>query len=289
MSKKLKKRLLIAAALLTVIVPLDCLGFAMKDVNYTVESDKQSSGMRIVFISDLHNCFYGGGDQSGLWNAVRDSEPDIVIFGGDVIDRWGGTKYSLRIMDKIQKNYPCVYTPGNHEDDRHDKNEFYSEVEKLGIPVVLGDYADFSINDCEVRVYGIQNADAFGKKGTQLEECCSSLDDSCYNILLAHQPEQYQTIIDECSKNNCYFDLILSGHAHGGQWRLPKILDHGLYAPDQGIFPNYTYGQYEYGKTTHIISRGLARPMRMIFIPRIFNRPELSVIDIEPLVNQKNK
>ena len=76
------------------------------------------------------------------------------------------------------------------------------------------------------------------------------------------------------------FDLILSGHAHGGQWRLPKILDQGLYAPEQGIFPKYTTGMYQYGDTVHIISRGLARPMRMIFIPRIFNRPELSIIDI---------
>ena len=76
------------------------------------------------------------------------------------------------------------------------------------------------------------------------------------------------------------FDLVLSGHAHGGQWRLPKLLDQGLYAPDQGIFPKYTSGQYSYDSTTHIISRGLARPVRMIFIPRIFNRPELSVIKI---------
>ncbi|MDE6796877.1 MAG: phosphoesterase, partial [Ruminococcus sp.] len=94
-----------------------------------------------------------------------------------------------------------------------------------------------------------------------------------YNILLLHQPEQFPQFTEK-------FDLILSGHAHGGQWRFPVILEQGLYAPNQGLFPDYTNGQYEYADCTHIISRGLARPLRMIFIPRIFNRPEISVIDI---------
>ena len=104
-----------------------------------------------------------------------------------------------------------------------------------------------------------------------------TLDDNYYNILIAHQPEQIDEFLDT---GDVKFDLILSGHAHGGQWRIPKLLDQGLYAPNQGLFPKYTCGMYKYGDTVHIISKGLARPARMIFIPRIFNRPEFSVIDI---------
>ncbi|MGN1036552.1 MAG: hypothetical protein ACI4PX_02150 [Ruminococcus sp.] len=96
----------------------------------------------------------------------------------------------------------------------------------------------------------------------------------CYNILIMHEPQQIEYVIDSG------FDLILSGHAHGGQWRLPFILEQGLYSPDQGIFPDYTNGIYNYENTTHIISKGLARPLRMIFIPRIYNRPEFTLIEI---------
>ncbi|MBQ4225962.1 MAG: phosphoesterase, partial [Oscillospiraceae bacterium] len=78
------------------------------------------------------------------------------------------------------------------------------------------------------------------------------------------------------------YDLILSGHAHGGQWRIPGLLDQGLFAPDQGLFPEFTCGQREKNGTVQIVSRGLAKTLRMALIPRIFNRPELSVIDIIP-------
>ena len=74
------------------------------------------------------------------------------------------------------------------------------------------------------------------------------------------------------------FDLILSGHAHGGQWRIPGILN-GLYAPDQGLFPAYAGGRYEMNGATFIVSRGLARESTLA--PRVFNRPELIVIDLE--------
>ena len=127
----------------------------------------------------------------------------------------------------------------------------------------------------KIRISGIIDNTAYGEKASQLEEVIAAVDDDYYNILLSHQPEQIDSLLEG------KFDLILSGHAHGGQWRIPKILDQGLYAPDQGIFPDYTTGMYVYGDTVHIISTGLAKPLRMIFIPRIFNRPEFSVINIK--------
>lgn len=276
MKKKKIRRLIAVLCCLVVLCCLSAFGFPMKPVNYSVSSDKLSSSVNVVFISDLHNCFYGGTDQSGLWEAVNASRPDIVIFGGDVIDAWGGTEYALRIMKMANEKYPCVYTPGNHESMRDDMDEFSKQVSDIGIPILLGNKAEFKVKGQSIRIYGIQEVQSWGRKAPQIDECYDDLDENYYNILLAHQPEQ----IDRILRSDKHFDLILSGHAHGGQWRLPKILDQGLYAPDQGIFPKYTSGQYSYDSTTHIISRGLARPVRMIFIPRIFNRPELSVIKI---------
>ncbi|MDE5835373.1 MAG: phosphoesterase, partial [Ruminococcus sp.] len=159
----------------------------------------------------------------------------------------------------------CADTAGNHEEWRDDEEEFFEKVRKLDIPVLNGDFTEFEINSQKIRVYGVIESYEMLKE--------IKTEDEYYNILLLHQPEQFSRYIDN-------FDIILSGHAHGGQWRIPFILDQGLYAPNQGLFPKYTTGQYKYGNSTHIISRGLARPLRMIFIPRIFNRPELSVIDI---------
>ena len=279
MSKK-RKKLLIIAVIFLIFCALSAWGFAMETVNYSVKSDKLDKGLKIVFISDLHNCFYGGTDNSKLIDEVDKAEPDIVIFGGDVLDAWGGTKYALSLMTELSSRYPCCYTPGNHEEMRDDTEEFYAEVKNI-CPMLLGDYEDFNINGQDIRIYGILDSVTWSNNQTQLDKCFETLDDDHYNILLAHQPEQINSYLGKDIGLDKSFDLILSGHAHGGQWRIPKLLDQGLYAPDQGLFPKYTTGMYQYGDSTHIISRGLARPLRMIFIPRIFNRPELSVIELE--------
>jgi predicted MPP superfamily phosphohydrolase len=94
---------------------------------------------------------------------------------------------------------------------------------------------------------------------------------SLYSILLAHRPEHIDQYL------NYGFDLVLSGHSHGGQWRIPFILN-GLYAPDQGFFPKYAGGKYEHGSTIHIVGRGLSKNSTRI--PRIFNPPELVIIEL---------
>lgn len=279
---KLRKRLRIAGIALLVIVLLETWGYWLKDEYYTVGTKKNIDPIRIVFISDLHNGTYGGKDQSLIWKHIQAAEPDIVLFGGDTIDMFGDFNGALTLMKRVKDNYPCAYAVGNHERIRKDRQDFYDKVAELGIPQLDGTYTEISIKDTKVCVYGIWDAFEYGVNGSQLENCCDALDSSCYNILLDHQPEEINRILEHKGENDTGFDLVLSGHAHGGQWRLPVILEQGLYAPDQGIFPDYTNGIYEYGGTTHIISRGLARPLRMIFIPRIFNRPELSVIDIQP-------
>lgn len=105
----------------------------------------------------------------------------------------------------------------------------------------------------------------------QLKDAAVASENGNYSILLAHRPELINTYL------HYDFDLILSGHAHGGQWRLPGIIN-GLFAPNQGFFPRYAGGQYKFDNSSMIVSRGLARESTRI--PRIFNRPELVMIEI---------
>lgn len=272
--RKRKNKRIIRIIVIFVILILFIWGFTMQTVRYSIDSDKTDQKIKIMFISDLHNCFYGGFDQSGLMKKIDAENPDLVLFGGDAVDQYGGTEHALKIMELAAGSYPCCYTPGNHEYEREDTDDFKKQVAELGISVLEGESAEFIINDTSVEVFGVLDSLAYGESASQLEECISELDEDSYNILLAHQPEQ----IDEYRKGK--FDLILSGHAHGGQWRLPFVLEQGLYSPDQGLFPEYTNGLFEYDNTVHIISKGLAKPLRMIFIPRIFNRPELTIIEI---------
>ena len=106
MSKKARKRLILLIILLIAAL-LSAWGFTMKTVYYKVKTNKLDKGVRIIFISDLHNCFYGGTDQSALIDAVHEASPDIVIFGGDAIDMWGGTEHALKLMTELSKEYPC--------------------------------------------------------------------------------------------------------------------------------------------------------------------------------------
>lgn len=280
---KHKRKIIILAVGAAIVFALDWWGFSMKPVYYTVSSDKEGAPIRVVFISDLHNSFYGGHDQSGLWKTIESANPDIVMFGGDVIDsRAKGKKNAYTLMKLVADKYPCAYATGNHEQRRSDKEEFFSKVEEIGVPVLNGRYTDFMIKNRRVRVFGIIGANIFDENGSQLKTCYSAAVPDTYNILLAHEPQEFFDITSERSKyNGNGFDLILSGHAHGGQWRIPGILDQGLYAPDQWLFPDFTTGQRTDEGTTQIVSRGLARNLNMIMIPRIFNRPELSIIDIE--------
>lgn len=279
MKKKTKIKLIIFSALVLLIITTNAFGNALQIEHYSLVSDKLTEPVRIVFISDLHNCTYGGSDQSGIWKKIQAEQPDLVLFGGDMIDQYGGTSYALQLMKMTKEAYPCAYTFGNHEMEREDREEFYNEVENLGIPILHGNYTDVTVNGQALRISGFiheyNNTDQF-------ESCCQSMDDDRYNVLLVHQPEQFESTVAECTKHGTEADLVLSGHAHGGQWRIPKILEHGLFAPDQGLFPEFTCGQRTHGGVVQITSRGLAKPFRMLLIPRIFNRPELSVVEILP-------
>ena len=256
----------ILGALAAVFFILSAISFPLRTVRYTLVSRKVSKKVRIVQISDLHSCSYGK-DMKNLINAVDAAEPDIIVLTGDIFDNRTDNKNSDTLLKTIAKKYPCYYVSGNHEYWGNMWDTFSRRAENFGITVLQGENVDIDgITIC--------GASAKSDIGDSVKVCADNADTDSFNILLAHFPENI-----DFYRSFGKFELVLSGHAHGGQWRLPPFIN-GLYAPGQGLFPKYAGGRYDFDDTTFIVSRGLSRTME--HFPRIFNNPELVVIDILP-------
>jgi len=237
--------------------------------HYTVTDDQIGGSLRLVQISDLHSCVYGR-SQEKLLEAVAQAAPDAVVLTGDIVDDEMPEEPAWTVVEALTREYPCFYVTGNHEWWSGEAERMCGQMEALGVTVLRGGQAELTVGAAAVTVCGIDDPDS-GFAG-QLEQAAGELEEEAFSILLAHRPERIGDY------RQYPFDLVLSGHAHGGQWRIPGVLN-GLYAPDQGLFPAYAGGRYDFDGVTMIVSRGLARESTLA--PRIFNRPELVVIDLE--------
>lgn len=256
----------ILGALAAVFFILSAISFPLRTVRYTLVSRKVSKKVRIVQISDLHSCSYGK-NMKNLINAVDAAEPDIIVLTGDIFDNRTDNKNSDTLLKAIAQKYPCYYVSGNHEYWGNMWDTFSRRAESFGVTVLQGENVDIDgITIC--------GASAKSDIGDSVKVCADNADADSFNVLVAHFPENI-----DFYRSFGKFDLVLSGHAHGGQWRLPPFIN-GLYAPGQGLFPKYAGGRYDFDDTTFIVSRGLSRTME--HFPRIFNNPELVVIDILP-------
>lgn len=249
----------------------------LKIVNYTVESDKIDNPVRIALVTDLHSCKYGD-HESELIEAIDSQSPDVILLGGDIFDDKLSNDNAVYFLEGIAGRYPIYYVTGNHEFwGGVDQYEVQMGIlEEYNIPRLSGDLVDLDINGNDITLIGVDDYDGYLVDPelileNQFVDAYLSLDADSYNIILSHRPEY----IDTYAAHN--YDLALCGHAHGGQWRIPGILN-GLYAPNQGLFPKYAGGLYQVENTTMIVSRGLARESTIV--PRIYDRPELVIIDI---------
>jgi len=243
-------------------------------VKTTVLEEQKS--IKIVLISDLHSTIYGK-DQSILINKVKDVNPDLIMLTGDIFDDvvpMTGTKLFLSGISGVA---PVFYVTGNHEYMSRNVVKIREELASYGVIILSDTYTIIEINNTEIIIAGIEDPykkifeDPNYNQKDSMEIAFRGLDEiHLYKILIAHRPESIK-IYKKYS-----FDLVLSGHAHGGQVRLPFI--NGLYAPNQGLFPKYAGGLYTHGKLTHIVSRGLSVNPRL---PRIFNPPELVIVIVE--------
>jgi predicted MPP superfamily phosphohydrolase len=232
---------------------------------------------KIVHLSDLHNKEFGK-SQAPLINIIKKEKPDLIVITGDLVDsRNYKPEISLELVRGIIKVAPVYYVSGNHEWRTGRYKELKVELEKLGVTVLSSKAQRIFRGKESIVVGGVDDPTApiFGGGSrflfsAAIKKCFKDSDFRDYKILLSHRPEKF-LLYKELG-----IDLVFSGHAHGGQVRIPFI--GGIFAPHQGFFPRYTAGAYSEGRTIMVVSRGLGNSVAP---QRIFNRPDVVVVTLK--------
>lgn len=270
------KRFPIKISLGIIITLYFAFNIALKPAVYTIQSSKITSPIKLALITDLHGCYYGE-NQKRLVQAIDKGKPDAILLGGDIFDDVQPDTHTLKFLKAIANRYPIYYVTGNHEFWRTDVESVFTTLEALNIKVLQGDSVELNIRDTNIALHGIDDPfaewyyDEPNRIANQLTQLSDTLDQKKFNLLIAHRPSQAETYL------SYGFDLVTSGHAHGGQWRIPYLLN-GLLAPDEGLFPKLAGGHYTFSNGELIVSRGLA--LESTRVPRIFNRPEVVFIHL---------
>lgn len=252
----------------------------MKITDYSISTKKPGVDLTLALVTDLHTQ-----DPRPTIRALNKIKPEIIISSGDMFEC-----FEKRNIDRNERGWeffreavkiaPVYYCFGNHETEG-EYVEDYPEVANLkSIPeYVINDLSKLGVNMlfdsykalCDgIFIGGLVSAEHKIKRTPNIEFINEFETLEGYKILICHHPEYFPRYL-----SNKNFDLILSGHAHGGQWR---FFGHGIYAPSQGLFPKYTSGIYN---ENLIVSRGCGNYTRPIRIPRIFNPTEVLSIHIK--------
>jgi len=239
---------------------------------YEIEDSRIQDEIRIALISDLHSSLWGR-DQSDLLDALADIDPHAVVLDGDLFDMCGRNANTITLLDALADSYTCYFILGNHEYKTNDIATVTADIQQAGIPILAGDSVLISSGGTTVELFGIDDGwDGKDEQLRQIADAAAARSDDVYSIMAIHVPNDIESYLQYG------FDLTLSGHTHGGQIRIPGILN-GLYAPGQGVFPKYGGGIYDFGDQTLIVSRGLSK--KPYLIPRICNPAELVVITLK--------
>lgn len=277
MGNRMKKVLLKKRTWIIVLFLL-VLSFFLYDQNnaltissYTIKSEKLSDKIRLIQLSDLHSKEFGD-KQYKLIKKVETLNPYFIVFTGDLVDsKKYDAEVSLSLMEQLAKIAPTYYVTGNHEAWSPDYMNLEKDLVASGVHVLRNQGEIIQLGNNKINIIGIDDLDFFPNQEEMSETIASLSQESTFNLLLSHRPELFSMYVEE------KVDLVLSGHAHGGQVRIPWI--GGLVAPDQGFFPEYSAGKHESGKTTMIVNRGLGNS---IIPQRIFNQPEIGEIILTP-------
>lgn len=281
MSTNVKIILIISALIIATffLVQLIVSNLKIEVSTYVVSTERVPEGLdgfRIVQISDLHNAEFGK-DNEKLIALLEEAEPDIIVISGDMIDsRNTNVKVALELAEVMVAIAPCYYVNGNHEARLSEYADLRDGLTALGV-VVLEDSSVTVEHDGEIfTIVGVSDPSFKVDYLTDDEESVmrQTLDELAdtdgFTVLLSHRPELFELYAEYG------FDLVFSGHAHGGQFRLPFI--GGLYAPGQGLFPEYDAGVFTSGNTNMIVSRGIGKSV----VPmRINNSPEIVVVELK--------
>ena len=281
--KKLNKKMVLIVSVLVIL----CLGIwtlwgnsALEVNEYEIVSDRipeAFSGFRIAQVSDLHNKDFGEG-YGQLLTLLSQINPDIIVVTGDLVDsRQTDIEIALDFAGKAVQIAPVYYVTGNHEARIPEYAELKMGLTEAGVTVLENQKVQITKDGESITLLGIQDPSfrtdyLFGDAESVSRQAITSLQNEYdgYTVLLSHRPELFELYVDTG------VDLVFSGHAHGGQFRLPFV--GGLVAPNQGFFPRYDAGQFIEENTTMIVSRGVGNSI----IPfRINNPPEIVVVKLK--------
>lgn len=243
---------------------------------YTVASPKLTAEVRLAVVTDFHS----SDNADDVVAMVASCAPDAVLLVGDMFDddiANRPTERTLSLMRQLSAQYPCYYVSGNHEAWTGEMDALYQQTEEAGVTVLRMSSGVLTVRGQRIALCGVPDPYEMVFSGApdteeQLRQALEDVDSADFTVLLAHRPELLAKYAQ------FPLDLVVSGHAHGGQVRIPGVLN-GLYAPNQGWFPKLAGGAYTQDGTTLIVSRGLAV---RTWLPRIFNRPEVVLVRCVP-------
>lgn len=279
-----KKRIIVFAVVATILLGLiiwTAWGNTALDLNhYTISSDRLTEafdGYRITHVSDLHNTEMGK-DNEKLLDMLQEADPDIIAITGDIIDsRNTDIDVALQFTKDAMEIAPCYYVTGNHEARVSEYDELKEGMIELGVVVLEDGRIELEQSGETITLLGVKDPSfqtdyLFGDSETVMQSKLQEIvnEEDSYTILLSHRPELFEVYTE--SK----VDLVLSGHAHGGQFRLPFV--GGLVAPNQGLFPKYDAGLYTEENTNMVVSKGIGNSILPF---RFNNRPEVILIELQ--------
>ena len=243
---------------------------------YTVASPKLTAEVRLAVVTDFHS----SDNADDVVAMVASCAPDAVLLVGDLFDddtQNRPTERTLSLMRQLSALYPCYYVSGNHEAWTGEMDALYQQTEEAGVTVLRMSSGVLTVRGQRIALCGVPDPYEMVYSGApdteeQIRQAMENADSADFTVLLAHRPELLAKYAQ------FPLDLVVSGHAHGGQVRIPGVLN-GLYAPNQGWFPKLAGGAYTQDGTTLIVSRGLAV---RTWLPRIFNRPEVVLVRCVP-------
>ena len=223
-------------------------------------------GLTIAHLSDIH-----GQVPPGLVPLLRESQPELIAVTGDLIDsRHQESEAALALMEAAAGIAPCFFVPGNHESRLPHYSKITEALQQRGVTLLEDRAVSFRRKGDQIQLLGLKDRSFPGEE----TRFCQALEGLCrpqgFRLLLSHRPEYFPLY----AQNR--MDLILSGHAHGGQIRIPGV--GGLFAPGQGLFPKWDGGVYRKESSTLVVSRGLANTARL---PRLFNPTEVVLLTLE--------
>ncbi len=241
---------------------------------YELTSNKVSKNYTFAQISDYHSSTK---ENEQIFNILEEENPDFIILSGDILNSVN-IDSTVDFAKKLTEYSTVIYVRGNHEDDYESYQEFLQALDEIGVITVGNENYEIG----ELNFIGIE--DFSGANLTEdsrfkqvysdyISNYTSAVSEDKYNILLAHRPKFLESYAD------LGVDLVFSGHAHGGQWQIP-FTDIGFYAPDDGFMTNNVHGVKSLNETTQIISSGTSNPYEP-FIPRLFNRKEVVIVDLK--------